>query len=141
MRSIFFIIQLRTMIVFCQIFTLNVQWAKDNGRAREFIKKKHYTKAKVCFECGVFQQKTSNSHFDTILSRRRVILPTSVLTTCQEIVQNQKRRRRRIVDKILRVFRLFSITMMEMILEIVSFHFRGCSFLLCCLFDSVLCIL
>ena len=33
-------------------FTIKVQWAKDNGRGGEFIKKRKYTKAKYCFECG-----------------------------------------------------------------------------------------
>ena len=34
-------------------FTLKVEWAKDNGRGGEFIKKRKYSKAKYCFECGV----------------------------------------------------------------------------------------
>ncbi|KAK8812988.1 hypothetical protein WA538_001859 [Blastocystis sp. DL] len=33
-------------------FTLKVEWAKDNGRGGEFIKKRKYSKAKYCFECG-----------------------------------------------------------------------------------------
>ena len=33
---------------------MKVEWAKDNGRGGEFIKKRKYTKAKYCFECGVF---------------------------------------------------------------------------------------
>lgn len=32
---------------------MKVEWAKDNGRGGEFIKKRKYTKAKYCFECGV----------------------------------------------------------------------------------------
>ena len=36
-----------------QKFTLKVEWARDNGRGGEFIKKRKYTKAKYCFECGV----------------------------------------------------------------------------------------
>ncbi|KAK8828461.1 hypothetical protein AV274_5379 [Blastocystis sp. ATCC 50177/Nand II] len=33
-------------------FTMKVEWAKENGRGGEFIKKRKYTKAKYCFECG-----------------------------------------------------------------------------------------
>ncbi len=33
--------------------TLKVKIASDNGRSREFIKKRVYTNKSTCFECGV----------------------------------------------------------------------------------------
>ncbi|KAK8794696.1 hypothetical protein WA158_001677 [Blastocystis sp. Blastoise] len=42
----------KTNMTPCEGFTLRVDWAKDNGRGGEFIRKRRYTKVSICFECG-----------------------------------------------------------------------------------------
>lgn len=61
-----------------------MEWAKDNGRGGEFIKKRKYTKTKYCFECGVCLLIGFHcSKWDIHL--------TSVRAMFWEIVRNQRR--------------------------------------------------
>ena len=59
--------------------------ARDNGRGGEFIKKRKYSKAKYCFECGVRVLEWVNS-------RRLATHRTNVLGTCLEIDPSPRRR-------------------------------------------------
>lgn len=64
---------------------LKVEWAKDNGRGGEFIKKRKYSKAKYCFECGVRVLPWLNE-------RKRDTPRISVLGMCWVIVRSRRRR-------------------------------------------------
>lgn len=67
-------------------FTLKCSIAKDNGRAKEFIKKKLYPKNNKCYECGASSMILNY----TDLSRNRV---TSAINALKIRLAKEKNRK------------------------------------------------